>query len=218
MSVNEIFYGTKYGEVGIAVAPAEGGELANAGTMCHLSTIKVFTDKTALSTTAKVDENGNLIASSTKDCAKQVNVEIPKDNTLGIELKSDGSIDTLRSNLTANTVEIDDNPTNTYGLASKIYLYKTILNHSNDPDAHSDIFNRIVADFTNLYEKHGEFKVNSISDTYGNVLYANGKYVSRGDDEHPKYVVVSSDRRSDYDDLVRRVEELETLVNQLQSK
>lgn len=120
-----------------------------------------------------------------------------------------------------NSVEIDDNPYNTYGLASKWMVLSSIDVHNNSKDAHSDLFNSFISQLYDMYDKQGELKINAITDEYDNKIFANRKLILNGDVEHPKFLVYSNERRADYDalknaydDLLRRVEALEELLPQ----
>lgn len=114
-----------------------------------------------------------------------------------------------------NSVNIDDDPYNTYGLATKWLVTSSVAAHDASPKAHEELFNSFISKLYELYESQGELYVNTISDReYGNKIFANRKVVVNGDTEHPKFLVCSNKRDEDYDDLVRRVEALEAALAQ----
>lgn len=113
----------------------------------------------------------------------------------------------IRSEL--NSVEIEDNPYNTYGLASKWMVFGLIKAHDESDDAHSGLFSKFLSQLYDLYEEQGELKINAISDDSGNKIYANRKVVINGDVDNPKYIVCSNSRNQDYDELLARVSALE---------
>lgn len=117
----------------------------------------------------------------------------------------------IRSEL--NSVEIDDDPYNTYGLASKWMVTSSIKSHNDSEDAHKELFNRFISQLYDIYEEHGELKINALSDVYSNVIYANRKVILNGDIENPKFIVCSKDREADYDALLERVRVLEEKLN-----
>lgn len=108
-----------------------------------------------------------------------------------------------------NSVEIDDDPYNTYGLASKWMVTSSIEAHNDSEDAHKELFNSFISQLYDIYEEQGELKINALSDVYSNVIYANRKVILNGDTEHPKFIVCSKDREADYDALLERVKALE---------
>ena len=116
----------------------------------------------------------------------------------------------IRSEL--NTVEVTDDPYNTYGLASKWFVTSSIEAHNESTDAHSELFNKFISELYDLYEEHGELKVNTLSDEYSNKIFANRKVVVNGDGANPKYIVCSRERDADYDVLVARVVALEEKI------
>lgn len=116
-----------------------------------------------------------------------------------------------------NSVEIDDNPYNTYGLASKLFVTSSLVSHNNSEDAHKELFNLFIGKLYEIYEEQGELHINTLSDVYSNKIFANGKVIRKGDDEHPRYIVTSGRRNPDYDELLRRVEALEAAVAPLTS-
>lgn len=113
----------------------------------------------------------------------------------------------IRSEL--NSVDIEDNPYNTYGLASKWMVFGLIKAHDESPDAHSELFSKFLSQLYDLYEEQGEIKINAISDDSQNKIYANRKVVLNGDAENPRYLVCSRTRDQDYDALLARVAALE---------
>lgn len=113
----------------------------------------------------------------------------------------------IRSEL--NSVDIEDNPYNTYGLASKWMVFGLIKAHDESPDAHSELFSKFLSQLYDLYAEQGDIKVNAISDASGNKIYANRKVIVNGDSEHPKYLVCSNSNNQDYDALLARVAALE---------
>lgn len=121
----------------------------------------------------------------------------------------------IRSEL--NSVEIDDNPYNTYGLASKFFVLSSLEGHNDSPEAHKELFNSFLSQLYELYESQGEIHVNAISDVYSNKIFANGKIVKKGEVDKAKFIVASKDRLADYDELVKRVEALEAAVAPLTS-
>lgn len=114
-----------------------------------------------------------------------------------------------------DAVEIDDDPYNTYGLASKKMVVSSFEKHNESMDAHKELFNLFLSKLYELYEEHGELRVNTLSDERGNKIFANRKVVVNGDVEHPKFIVCSENRNSSYDELVARVEQLENIVRTL---
>jgi len=116
-----------------------------------------------------------------------------------------------------NSVEIDDNPYNTYGLASKYLVLSSIESHNNSEDAHKELFNSFLSQLYELYESQGELHINTLSDVYSNKIFANGKMIQKGEVDNPKYIVASKDKYADYDELVKRVEALEAAVAPLTS-
>lgn len=113
----------------------------------------------------------------------------------------------IRSEL--NTVEIDDNPYNTYGLASKWMVFGLVKAHDESPDAHEGLFNKFISQIYDIYSKQGELKINAIEDCYSNKIFANRKIIMNGDVEHPKYIVCSNTDGQDYDSLLERVSVIE---------
>lgn len=113
----------------------------------------------------------------------------------------------IRSEL--NSVEIDDDPYNTYGLASKWMVTSSIESHNDSEDAHKELFNRFISQLYDIYEEQGELKINALSDVYSNVIYANRKVILNGDTDNPKFIVCSKDEEADYDALLERVKALE---------
>lgn len=113
----------------------------------------------------------------------------------------------IRSELTS--VDVEDNPYNTYGLASKWMVFGLIKAHDKSPDAHAELFSKFLSQLYDLYAEQGELKVKALSDDSGNKIYANRKVIVNGDAEHPKYIVCSGTKNQDYDALLARVEALE---------
>ena len=148
-----------------------------------------------------------------------VNVSIAPSSDLSNDIKyglaNSDCVNISDEELVENTISIDDNPSNTYGLASKVLVLKTMLEHCSDENAHSELFDGLLKKISDLYEKHGKLHAYKISDEHGNVINANGKVILKGDIDNPKYILLSSEKFRDIDKVVQ---ELIDLISDKQKK
>ena len=138
-----------------------------------------------------------------------------KVNMPQLGISSNGATNISAKVLSKNTVEIDDDPSNTYGLASKVMLVKMLLEHDKSKNSHAELFNEILKKITDLYEEYGKLHINQISDNHGNSIFANGKAIIKGDTLNPKYLMVSSEKFRDID---KALQELIDAINTKQVK
>lgn len=116
--------------------------------------------------------------------------------------------------------DFSDNSDKTWGLSTKFYVLSSIDNHNKDPDAHRDAFNDILSKYADIVKDGRDMKFFKISDTEGNVIYANGM-VSHDEGETKNFLVTSA-KRTDFDadvgSLSERMDEIERILDGKQDR